>query len=532
MILWLLACNGDVIDTGNTDPDLDGDGHVSSEDCHDQDATVFPGADEDCDGVDDDCDGLVDEGVGILTYADLDGDGFGAGEPIEACEGLEESLDCDDDDETVNPDAEEICNDGIDNDCDPSTECALSGELTADAIFMSADIDDELGGPVRGVGDLDGDGASELALGAAGMDGAQGENTGAVYFFSGAISGSFTPDDASGFVEGLEPGDALSGVGGLGGGLVAVSSRYAAGGAGSTYILSGPPNPTTDLASAPRLIGEALSHESGVISPAGDADGDGNVDVLVTAPAISASYIALGPFSGVQSLSTAHAKVSGDPAEQVGGGVTATDTDGDGIPELILGAPLRGDGGEILVFQGPVSGALSPDDAFAVRTANTGDNAGWAITPAGDHDGDGSGDFWVSATRSDAGEVNGGAVYLVRGPVTSGALAGSVGILGTEEAGRMAPNFGDGDLDGDGNPDLAVGCRSCNDGDGAAWLFYGPVTGVFSADAGDASFTVPDAAGGIGAPVHLADFNGDGFSDLIAGGRDASAAYLFLGEGL
>ena len=58
------------------------------------------------------------------------------------------------------------------------------------------------------------------------------------------------------------------------------------------------------------------------------------------------------------------------------------------------------------------------------------------------------------------------------------------------------------------------------------------MTGVVSADEGDASFTVPDGASGIGAPVHLADFNGDGFSDLIAGGRDGSSAYLFLGEGL
>ncbi|MFZ5477193.1 MAG: putative metal-binding motif-containing protein, partial [Myxococcota bacterium] len=46
-------------------------------DCDDADATVFPGAQEVCDGVDSDCDGGVDEDGQTLWFTDADGDGYG-----------------------------------------------------------------------------------------------------------------------------------------------------------------------------------------------------------------------------------------------------------------------------------------------------------------------------------------------------------------------------------------------------------------------------------------------------------------------
>mgnify|MGYP000270936296 FL=1 len=89
-------------------------------DCDSDDATVNPDADEVCDGVDNDCDTEVDEGV--LTYADLDGDGYGdAEQPQAVCDGVDNADDCDDTRDDINPEAEEVC-DGVDNDCDGVTD--------------------------------------------------------------------------------------------------------------------------------------------------------------------------------------------------------------------------------------------------------------------------------------------------------------------------------------------------------------------------------------------------------------------------
>jgi hypothetical protein len=53
--------------------DTDGDGHTEATDCNDNNATIFPGAAELCDGVDNNCDGVVDEGCAACTDADNDG---------------------------------------------------------------------------------------------------------------------------------------------------------------------------------------------------------------------------------------------------------------------------------------------------------------------------------------------------------------------------------------------------------------------------------------------------------------------------
>jgi large repetitive protein len=57
--------------------DADGDGYLSDEDCEDDDPTIHPGADELCDGFDNNCNGQSDEEVTETFYADADGDGFG-----------------------------------------------------------------------------------------------------------------------------------------------------------------------------------------------------------------------------------------------------------------------------------------------------------------------------------------------------------------------------------------------------------------------------------------------------------------------
>jgi len=68
------------------DPDADGDGSPDSEDCADDDPTVHPGAEEICDGLDNNCDGQADEGLTVEWYLDADGDGEGSATAESACE--------------------------------------------------------------------------------------------------------------------------------------------------------------------------------------------------------------------------------------------------------------------------------------------------------------------------------------------------------------------------------------------------------------------------------------------------------------
>ncbi len=69
--------------------DLDADGVLDDRDCDDEDDTVYPGADELCDDTDNDCDDLVDEDAVDQPewYPDVDGDGYGnADESVLACQ--------------------------------------------------------------------------------------------------------------------------------------------------------------------------------------------------------------------------------------------------------------------------------------------------------------------------------------------------------------------------------------------------------------------------------------------------------------
>ena len=84
LALLIIAC-GEVekesepsTEEGNILVDQDGDGYLSDEDCDDSDGSIFPDAEEICDGFDNNCNGQADEGVTVTYFADSDSDGFGS----------------------------------------------------------------------------------------------------------------------------------------------------------------------------------------------------------------------------------------------------------------------------------------------------------------------------------------------------------------------------------------------------------------------------------------------------------------------
>jgi large repetitive protein len=137
-------CNGETDEGITTDghpyyEDRDGDGYgdgnttallcflqpgwsLDGSDCLDDNASVYPGAVEICDGLDNDCDGSVDEELpATFWYDDRDGDGYGNPDDfIESCLQpfgyVAVGTDCNDQNSSIHPGATEIC-DGKDNDC-------------------------------------------------------------------------------------------------------------------------------------------------------------------------------------------------------------------------------------------------------------------------------------------------------------------------------------------------------------------------------------------------------------------------------
>ena len=144
---------GCVVEPACTDNDEDTyaieGGDCGPVDCDDTDADVYPGAVENCtDGIDNNCNGFVDatDATALdcpVLCTDNDGDGY-------AVEGGEcGPVDCHDNDFEINPGYLEICDDGIDNDCDGQTDegcnpaCPdVDGDGYLDALCGGTDCDD------------------------------------------------------------------------------------------------------------------------------------------------------------------------------------------------------------------------------------------------------------------------------------------------------------------------------------------------------------------------------------------------------
>lgn len=586
----------DRVDEGVTDrfyADTDGDGYgdasmtayacaapagfvTDATDCDDATAARFPANPEVCDHLDNDCNFEVDEGVLLPFYRDVDGDGYGDEADVtwdcDAPSGyVAPGGDCDDTAAETSPAESEICLDGIDNDCDgTSNSCGLGGTVdlgVADAKIRGEAEDDGAGGSVSTAGDYNGDGLSDLILGAPGTSGG---GAGAAYVFFGPVSGTLgvSAADVSLLGDGVGDGAGYS---------VASAGDYDGDGfddvfvgawanddggtdAGAAYLVRGPASGTVDLGSADLvLVGENAGDQAGLsVAVAGDVDGDGQSDVLVggwgsdAGGAYSgAAWLVNGPRFGTVDLGAADAtfigEASGDFAGQAVSG--AGDLDGDGYDDLIVGAPGTASGmGTAYIVLGPISGDLDLSAADATIVGEVADDgAGGALAAMGDVDGDGVSDVMVGAIGYDYGGFDTGGAFLFFGPVTGsiGVASADVVLVG-EHAGDNAgwSVGGAGDMDGDGQDDMLVGAAREDSGGsaaGAAYLVYGPGASLYDLGGADARMLGEATDDYAGVSVAGAgDTDGDGKFDILVGAPNedtavpsgAGAVYLVLGTGL
>jgi hypothetical protein len=245
-----------------------------------------------------------------------------------------------------------------------STGISNMGLASADAKLTGESAGDSAGLSVSNAGDVNGDGYSDVIVGAY-YDDDGGSNAGAAYVVLGSSTGIATMSLASASAKLTgESADDLTGYGvGDAGDInndgysdIIVGGRYdddAASNAGAAYIVLGSSTGISDLGLASadaKLTGEAAGDYAGVIvGCAGDVNNDTYSDILVSSlrndtggTDAGAVYLVLGSSSGISdmSLASADAKLSGEAAGDLAGHVAAGagDVNGDGYSDFLIGA--------------------------------------------------------------------------------------------------------------------------------------------------------------------------------------------------
>ncbi|MDX2416195.1 MAG: integrin alpha [Xanthomonadales bacterium] len=431
---------------------------------------------------------------------------------------------------------------------------------------------------------------------------------------TGAVYADFTPElelsdlnGTNGFViNGAgtfdESGQSVSSAGDINGDGISdliIGAPYAAGDtdySGTSYVVFGSgqvlPNPLNlsalDGSNGFVINGSSTYDYSGKsVSAAGDINGDGIDDLIIGAPGSSslneaysgASYVVFGsdqPWAGsldLSSLDGSNGFIINGAAEydESGSSVSAAgDINGDGFDDLIIGAPYAtigvsyaGAGYVVFGSDQPWASsvnlsALNGSNGFVINGVGEGDGLGGSVSSAGDINADGFDDLIIGAIFAGVTGAYAGASYVVFGsdqglpnPLNLSGLDGSDGFVingvsNDDQAGTSVSTAGD--INADGIDDLIVGASRADPNganSGASYVVFGsdqPWSSSLNLSAlnGSNGFVINGLSANdeSGLSVSTAgDINFDGMDDLIIGaplansnGVSSGASYVVFGS--
>ena len=597
----------DALDASTWYADADGDGYgdafssapacsqptgfvADSSDCDDSRPSIYPGADEYCDGADSDCDGVADEDDALdaaTWFLDGDSDGYGtASTSTDACtqpSGYAGSdTDCDDSDASINPGASEVWYDGIDSDCDGANDYDADGDGYDHIAYYGDDCDD-----------------ADTSVNPAAWDGptdsVDTNCDGEVDAVNLQYPTSWIDDDMSlsplGYDFVADQDFDLDGLPDV----VMVTGYDLYSGEGPVLSFSG-----ADLSAGDLLVSDYAGNLSwgtnASIEAAGDFDGDGYPELFAgvrsyasegnatgTAYLIGGTDVMAGDATFWDVAISTFDPVDGDNGFGIGT-AAVEDRDGDARSELMVGSYA----GRAWLFDSISfyrGGSFDTDDAALELTYDTANHIG-RVNGVMDLDGDGlsdlistdegqsSGSSWTGATwifldsttasatlltelDADvtindtrdffvAGDVDGDGLddLVVNDSFTETGLIIATALSGTTDVSAATTTFvhptsdwvglnvAAGDADADGTVDLALSSQGGTDGDGRVDLFYavGSLSGTVSIDQADASWFADSTKGYIANTdyaITLSDINADGYDDVLIGGIDGMFLSLY-----
>jgi hypothetical protein len=437
-------------------------------------------------------------------------------------------------------------------------------------------------------GDFNGDGRDDILVGAPLADGPDNsrENAGEAYIVFGAAEPAAQGDLSQGAavtVTGAQAGDnlgfavAAGDVNGDGRDDALVGARFADAGqapdAGKAYVIFGRPDlsGTADTAAGEEDASISGATTAGFLAyslATGDVTGDGIDDILLgeaggDGPGSRPDGAGERQDAGAVRVVSGATDLAGDidlgaaepfliiygasAGDFVPNDLATGDIDGDGVDEIIVGAPavdgeLREDAGRVYIVPVPGDGGaldLAGDGGWKVMTGGARkDGLGFQVAAA-DVNGDGIGDVIAGARDADgpddalnnAGEVHVwlGGDALPRSTDLEDGESDTV-IFGSSPGDSLGFSVAAADLNSDGLADIlagapiADGCAEAAQGAGDAYAVFGrdPVPeSARLANRGDLTYLGGGAGDGLGFSVAAADFNGDGRADAVIGALQA-----------